>query len=239
MSVWDFYEQKAKDIENEYPDILTSTRIIIENLWNIHNKMNVDINKHAIQNPKEFDPEKQFVLVYFIRNIYYLISAYILSSKGLINPARNVTRTVYEQILRSILFITVPEEAKLLYDYLETQKEDLRKAIANHPRRFWSFNYITDILYKDKKLEGHKNFYAEISRFSHPSINSLWSDFGDIILVEDALRGIQGLTYNALDVFQMLFSQIISLDLKRLIDQTKFMIGIHLKEIEDFKPNNI
>ena len=239
MSVWEFYEKKAKDIEIEYPDTLTNTQIIIENLWNIHDKMNVDMEKQAIQNPKELDPEKQFVLVYFIRNIYYLISAYVLSSKGLINPARNVTRTVYEQILRSIFFIAVPEEAKLLYDYIETMDEDLRKEIANHPRRFWSFNYIIEILYKDEKLKGHKDFYAAISRFSHPSINSLWSDYRNITEVEDTLRGIQGLTFNALAIFQMQFSSILSPELDVLIKQTKDMIGIHLKEIEDFKPNNI
>lgn len=239
MSPWEFYEQKAKNIEKEYPDTLTNTQNIIENLWNIHNKMNVDITSHAIQDPNELDPENQFVLVYFVRNIYYLISAYMLSSKGLVNPARNITRTVYEQILRSILFITVPEEAKLLYDYLETQDEELRKEIVNHPRRFWSFKYITEIMYKDDKLEGHKNFYATISRFSHPSINSLWSDWRNITEVEDTLRGIQGLTYNALDIFQMLFSSILSLELNVLIRQTKSMIGIHLKEIEDFEPNNI
>lgn len=239
MSVWEFYEEKARNIEDEYPDTLTNTQNIIENLWNIHNKINIDITSHAIQDPNELDPENQFVLAYFIRNIYYLISAYILSSKGLVNPARNITRTVYEQILRSILFITVPEEAKLLYDYHETQDEELRKEIANHPRRFWSFKYITEIMYKDDKLRGHKNFYATISRFSHPSINSLWSDWRNITEVEDTLRGIQGLTYNALDIFQMQFSSILSLELNVLIRQTKNMIGIHLKEIEDFKPNNI
>ncbi len=231
MSVWDYYEKRKEEIHNKYPDLCNQCINIIENLWLIEHGMNKKIKLLT----EEFPPVKTFNLTFFYRNMSYVISAYKLAEQGLVNPARNVTRTIYEQILRSILFLYYPDEAKLWHDYLKTNDALLLKEIRK--RKYWNFHYMTSKLYKGNSYEQHHKFYEEISRYAHPHVRAAFDDIYRLRGIEDTMRGILGLTFNVIEVMQQTFSEYIDEDLNTLCEDTKIMIGSHLGEIILFRPN--
>ncbi len=97
---WIFYENKEKEINDQHSDLILLCRNSLENLWIITAKLVFDLGSNLL----DIDPNQHYILLYYHRNMTYLISAFKLTQQGLFNPARAVTRSVYENILRSHLF---------------------------------------------------------------------------------------------------------------------------------------
>ncbi|MBA7470693.1 hypothetical protein ES707_05980 [subsurface metagenome] len=207
---------------------------VLENLWLIFEKLKVEIKKLGDKGG-ELPPVQQFNSIFFLRNIPYLISAFMLSEQGLVNPSRNIQRTIYEQILRSHLFLKYPDEADVWMQYWETMDDESEKLMKQ--KRWFGHAYMIDKLYEGKKKENIKAFYKIICGFAHPDIKSLWSDYDKIDGVPDTLNLILGLTYETILLLQKTFGAELSGDLHELCEDTKNIIGEFLGEIIDFVPN--
>ena len=235
MIVWDYYSKKKQRIAEAFPDILQQCETVLENLWLIMFALVETLKKEG----KRLSPVQTFNLIFFQRNIAYLISAYKLAEQGLVNPTRNVTRTIYEQILRSHLFLHDPDEAKLWDDYYQLPDgedvETIRREIRR--RRYWNHGYMKEKMYEGSVLEQHENFYEIISWFSHPHIKSTISDYEKITEVEDTLRGILGLSHSTIDVMEETFNDIYGADIEDLCRVTKQFVGAYLGDIPVFRPN--
>lgn len=147
-------------------DILASmhdmTDILLTNIKKVHGE-------------KEFLPYQQFVSIYFVRNIVYLKSAYLLSCGAFCGPSRDIQRTVYETILRGYLFIVDHKEANHMYNYINgtINSEELDML---QRRKFWPFDYLMKRLFHRRTRKMHKKLYEELSRSSHPSIKGVYHD---------------------------------------------------------------
>jgi len=236
MIVWDFYKNKKQRIAEAFPDLLQQCEIVLENMWITMNTLFETLTNEG----KILSPVQKFNLIFFQRNIAYLISAYMLAEQGLINPARNVTRTIYEQILRSHLFLYDPDEAELWNDFynqlpdgedVETIREEIKR------RRYWNHGYMKDKMYEGSVMEQHEKFYEAISWFSHPHIKSTVSDYDKITEVEDILRGILGLSYSTIEVMEETINEMYGVDINELCRHTKRLVGVYLGEIPVFRPN--
>lgn len=231
-NVWQHYLKRKETIHKKYPDICNQCESVIENLWLILG----GLNKKFLTISKELSIEKQFILSFIFRNICYIISAYKLTEEGLVNPARNIIRTIYEQILRSILFLKYPEEAKLWNNYWITKTPALLDEIKK--KKYWSFNYMVDKLYSGDRKKAHQDFYEEISRYAHPHVRAALTDIYKIEGIEDTSRGILGFSFTNIDIILQTFPELIDDTLNELCEETKEMIGSPLGEIIQFKPNN-
>jgi len=242
MSVWEFYQERERECSRKFPDSLANCELAIENLWYIKIKTDRDFDKKAKEIPKEWEPYKQYISLFFQRNISYLIASYKLTRQGLVNPSYCILRTVYEQILRSVFFYHFHDEAQLLYDFQNeinsadpSKKEELRKKIAS--TRYWNHQYMIDKLFKGEIKESHKQFYDTISWYSHPNIRSAFNDFYVTKSVDDLTKIIQDLCFNSMDIFQITFHTMLSQELNRFIEENKNLIGTNLKKIGVYKPN--
>lgn len=236
MIVWDFYSKKKQRISEAFPDLLQQCETVLENLWIILDTLIEILTKEG----KPLSPVEKFNLIFFQRNVSYLISAHILAEQGLVNPARNVTRTIYEQILRSHLFLYDPNEAELWNDYYHQTPEsedfeNIRREIKR--RRYWNHRYMKDKMYEGSVLEQHEKFYETISWFSYPHIKSTISDYEKITEVEDTLRGILGLSYNTIEVMEETLNEMHGVDINELCRLSKRLVGAYLGEIPVFRPN--
>jgi len=235
MIVWDYYTEKKQRIAKSLPDLLQQCETVLENIWVILGTLIETLLKEG----KPLSSVEKFNLIFFQRNVAYLISAHMLAEQGLVNPARNVTRTIYEHILRSHLFLYDPDEAELWNDYYQEpdseKVEIIRKEIRR--RRYWNPKYMTDKMYQGSVLEQHNKFYEIISWFSHPHIKSTLSDYEKITEVEDTLRGILGLSYNTIEVMEETLYGMYGADIDELCRVTKQFVGAYLGDIPVFRPN--
>jgi len=233
MLVWEFYEEKKQRIEEKFPDICNICEQTLENIWLIYIKLKEELNRNG-EEYGELPPVEQMNLLLSIRNIPYLISAFILAEKGLVSPSRNILRTVYEQILRIYLFLEFPDDASLWYNYWNNPDEfenDMK-------RKMWmKHKYMIDKLYKDSKKESVKEFYKNISRYAHPNIRSIWSDYANIKEVEDTLNGLLGSVFETVKLLQKTFGPKLSPELMNACEDIKRQIGEYLVEIFDLEPN--
>ncbi len=78
MIVWDYYSKKKQRIAEAFPDILQQCETVLENLWLIMFALVETLKKEG----KRLSPVQTFNLIFFQRNIAYLISAYKLAEQG-------------------------------------------------------------------------------------------------------------------------------------------------------------
>lgn len=231
MDVWEHYQKRREKIHKKYPDLCNQCKNTIENLWLIVIGIHIKLKEHG----KKLPPEKSFNLTFFYRNTSYLISAYKLAEEGLVNPARNILRTVYEQILRSILFTKYPDEAELWINYWETKNTKLEKEIKK--RGYWSAKYMRNKLYAGKMNTMHEEFYDEISRYAHPHVRAALDDIYVIRKVDDVMKGILDLSYTVVNILPRTFPNLIDEELHSICEDTKELIGSYLSEVSSFTPN--
>lgn len=244
MSVWSFYKKLKKEYSGRFPDDLANCQVVIENLWTIKRFIDRDFVRYTKEKHEELEPYEQYISLFFQRNISYLIASFKLTRQGLVNPSYCTLRTVYEQVLRSVLFYYFHDEAQLLYDFQNevdkvdpAKKEELRKKISSSPRRYWSHQYMIDKLFEKEIKEGHKNYYETLSWYSHPTIKSAFNDFFVTKSVEDLTKVIQDLCFNSLGIFQKTFNKILNSESTRFIKDTQTIIGTHIKEVGVYEPN--
>jgi hypothetical protein len=242
MSVWEFYDDLRDKVTEENIEAISNCEIVFEEIWDLFNQIIDEINLET-QQYGLLEADEQFVYLYFIRNVAYLLSSYKLHSQGLMNPARNLQRTVYEQILRSHLFIKYPDEAQLLYNFVESEegsneKEEYGKEIRKFPRSYWSVTrYMLPKLYDDESIQAQKTFYDIASRYSHPHFESLHTDFGVIENMEDDLKVLLLFSFSAIEVFHLLFKKKLTSSLNSKVDTLLTLIGSYVGQIIEFMPN--
>ena len=106
MSVWKFYDNKKGEIEKRYPELCSLCEGVLENLWLIYEKLNKELNDYAREHG-ELPPVEQFNLIFFMRSIPYLISAFILAEQGLVNPSRNIS-PLFDVVVNCIIRLELP-----------------------------------------------------------------------------------------------------------------------------------
>lgn len=139
--------------------------------------------------------DQVFVSVYYKRNISYLQSAYILASIGFISPSSNLSRTVFETLLREYLFIVDKQEADEYYQVIGTERKDLfniRKGVK----------YLREKLYSDNRNQTLKKLYSLLCASSHPSIKGANLDFPNYSVprIDDTIKSILLLMYGNIEV---------------------------------------
>ena len=102
---------------------------------------------------------------------------------------------MFETLLRGNLFIVDNKEADLMYKYVE--KKLTKQEMAHLKKRnLWPFNFLVKRLYSKETRKQHRKVFEELSRFSHPSIMSVFKDLDySQSEVEDCLNFILCLVY--------------------------------------------
>jgi len=231
--VWEDYSEREDKTKKTFPDL---TRVCEHALWSIWSMKNRLLNT-IMQLNEELPPYQQFISIYFMRNIIYLQSAYLLACGGYCAPSRDLQRTLYETILRGYLFIVNEDEANLMYEYIEeliipVRKEALRK------RKFWPFEFMVEQLYLEESRKSHKRLFQELSYSSHPSIKSVLPDLeyreGQ---VRDCLNMILSLIFGNIQMMAECFFSLLDSDFKDIIKASLTEIADFLGEVPLFEPN--
>jgi hypothetical protein len=186
---------------------------------------------------KKFPPYQQFVSIYFVRNLVYLRSTYLLACGAFCGPSRDLQRTIYETILKGYLFVVDQQEADVMYSVINGTIES-KELKALRRRRFWPFEYLINRLYLKETRESNKKFYEALSRFSHPSIKSVYHDLEySKTEVEDCLNVILSLTYGNIQMMAEGFYDLLDSTLKRMIRESLFEIADFQGETGLFEPD--
>lgn len=110
--IWDLLEKKKDISKNSVADYMNICEIILNNMWLLNDRIYKEIGVDA-----PLDPYKRFILVFYWRNLLYLLSAYLLAIRNLCSASRDIQRTVLETIVRGYLYIVNDCIAEKMYIY--------------------------------------------------------------------------------------------------------------------------
>jgi hypothetical protein len=110
--IWDLLEKKKDLSKNSVADYMNICEIILDNMWLLNDRIHKEI---GIDVP--LDPSKRVILVFYWRNLLYLVSAYLLAIRNLCSASRNIQRTILETIVRGYLYIVNDSIAEKMFIY--------------------------------------------------------------------------------------------------------------------------
>jgi len=233
--IWEASLERAKKTANEFPRLTQLCRQVLESMWQMKDRL---MNALTTQRKeKELPPYQQFVSIYFMRNIVYLQSAYLLACGSLCEPSRDLQRTITETIMRGYLFIVNRKEANLMNSLIEgTIRTEDRDALRE--RKYWPFKFLLGELYTKETRKSFKELLNRLSRSSHPSILSAFTDLEYSSQgAEDCLRMLLQLSYHNIQMMAEGFLAFLNGGLKEIIRSTLRDIADFQGEITLFEPD--
>ncbi|KYK37508.1 MAG: hypothetical protein AYK18_09840 [Theionarchaea archaeon DG-70] len=216
---------RFKKTTDEFEKLSQFCSSVIASMWNMQDELrNALLTEWGFM---ELPPYQKFVSIYFIRNIIYLQSAYLLASGSLCEPSRDLQRTITETILRGYLFIVNEEEANrmdsLIKGTIRPKDRDLLRK-----RKYWPFKFLLGELYRRDTRKALKKFLERLSRSSHPSIMSAFTDLAySSQSVEDCLNIVLMLSYHNIQMMAEGFLSFLKNSFRNVVRST-------LKSIADF-----
>jgi hypothetical protein len=174
-----------------------------------------------------------FVSIYFKRNISYLQSSYALASIGFIDPSLNLSRTVFETLLREYLYIVDPKEAEEYFQVNGTKNEE-----AYYSQK--GVGYMRKKLYSEEMNTKLKMFYGVLCTYSHPDIRGAGLGYPNysLTLINDNFKTILSLMYGNIQVLAECFSSFLDAELIEIVKTTLENIAFDTKHIPLFEPDN-
>ena len=231
--IWKDYSERGERTAKTFPVLNRVCQHALSSMWLMKNRLMTAL----LQLGEELPPQQQFISIYFMRNITYLQSAYLLSYGGYCAPSRDLERTLYETILRGYLFIANEDEANLMYECIEGTASPERKEMLRK-RKFWPFEFMIKQLYLEDSRKLHRQLFQELSYSSHPSIKSVVPDLEyREDQVRDGLKMILSLIYGTIQMMTECFFHLLDSEFKDIIKASLTEIADLLGEIPLFEPN--
>jgi len=165
--VWKVYLERAKKTVNNFQELTQLCDMVLGSMGHMQDRLLNAVKTRWGE--KELPPYQKFVSIYFIRNITYLRSAYLLACGSFCEPSRDLHRTITETIMRGYLFIVNRNEANLM-DSLIGGTMKLKDRELLRKRNYWPFKFLLGELYTKETREHYKKLLGQLSRSSHPSI---------------------------------------------------------------------
>ncbi len=131
----------------------------------------------------KLDERRQYLLAFFYRNCVYLSAAYKLVRSGMLDPAGNNLRTVYETIIWQYAYLTDDGVYSNFREMIESDGQKLelikqgrwsntKERALENLRRKYSFQKMMKRLYTKERYE--KFFYSQYWAFCQKSHSSIF-----------------------------------------------------------------
>lgn len=181
---------------------------------------------------------RQIIYHLYLKNCDYLLSSVILAKYGLLNPAYNNLRTVYENILMMYYLRFYPSEASLVFSSFRLKITSRQKKKLRNTKKFYLHSFLIRELYRPRMKGKMEKFYNQISKHTHPSgmPGNLEFEYSPK-KVHDCLDGILVLTYGSITSYLEEFVFLFDDAQKRGINESRLRILDSLGQRYDFAPN--
>ena len=235
LDVWEINFERVKKSAEMFPELTELCDSVLDSMWDMKDRL---LNVVRTQwGDKELPPSQKFVSIYFIRNIMYLRGAYLLACGSLCEPSRNLQRTVTETIMRSYLFLVNPREANLMDSLIKGTIKPEDRDFLRH-RKYWSFKFLLGELYTKEIRKSFKKILHRLSRSSHASIMSAFTDLKySSQSVEDCLSMILALSYHNIQIIAEGFLGLLDDNFKDSTRKVLKEIADLQREITPFEPD--
>ncbi|MFH1520613.1 MAG: hypothetical protein ABID61_03140 [Candidatus Micrarchaeota archaeon] len=164
---------------------MQSGRLFAEQCSLLENAISFSFDSYANLVRKKLDERSQYLAAFFYRNTIYLSAAYQMTRSGLIDPAGNNMRTIFETIIWQYAYLTDVEIYKNFKEMDDLDSEKLKlltqkkwsntseKKLENL-RRKYNFQKVMKKLYSKEVFEKFFfNQYWILCQKSHSSIFGL------------------------------------------------------------------
>jgi len=119
QNYWDILQQYKKDTETIFPEYIQTIETSLSYSWLLQGRI-----MKLLSNTGELPPYKQFINVYYLRNIHYLTSAFNSAIINQCSSSRDLQRTIFETIVRGYLMIVDNSVANKMYIFIVANNKD-------------------------------------------------------------------------------------------------------------------